>query len=190
MPGEMPSTPDAHTLHVQQLFVRHQQAVLAYVLSLEPNLADAQDIVQEVSLTISRKAGTWTRDTDFLAWVCTVARYDVLHFQRTRARRVARLDEDVFELLHDGGSIDESVFQQHVTSLQRCLEWLAPRSRELVWMRYQGARMSETSAWSVRPFQKISSPVAARTSASAAAFSSWSDMPHAWCQCAAARLAP
>ena len=42
--------------------------------------------------------------------------------------------------------------------------------------------LSETSAWSVRPFQTISSPVAARTSASAAAFSSWSDMPTLKCQ--------
>ena len=45
MTDDMP-TEDAfaHTLLVQQLFVRHQKAVLGYVLSLEPNLADAQDI--------------------------------------------------------------------------------------------------------------------------------------------------
>lgn len=140
------TAPDAHTLHVQQLFVRHQQAVLGYVLSIEPNFADAQDVVQEVFLTISRKAHTWTADTDFLAWVCTVARYETLNFQRTRARRAARLDEDVVALLHAGEVADEAAFQRRVSALQRCLGRLAPRAHELVWMRYHGAQMPEQIA--------------------------------------------
>jgi hypothetical protein len=31
--------PEDHTLRVQQLFMQHQQAVLGYVLSIEPNFA-------------------------------------------------------------------------------------------------------------------------------------------------------
>lgn len=42
--------------------------------------------------------------------------------------------------------------------------------------------LSDTSAWSVRPSQTISSPVAARTSASAAAFSSCRLILHLGCQ--------
>jgi DNA-directed RNA polymerase specialized sigma24 family protein len=49
---------DAHTLYLQQLFVRNQQAVLGSVLSMEPNFANAQDFVQEVFLAVSRKAQT------------------------------------------------------------------------------------------------------------------------------------
>ncbi len=152
--NEKPSqTPDPHTLHVQQLFVRHQQAVLGYVLSIEPNLADAQDIVQEVFLTVSRKASTWREGTNFLPWACTVARYETLMFQRSRARRVGRLDEDVVELLHGEKSFDERQFQGQLDALQTCLGRLAPRARELVLRRYHGAQMPEQIApvvgWSV-----------------------------------------
>ena len=134
-------TPEDHTLRVQQLFVQHQQAVLGYVLSIEPNFADAQDIVQEVFLAVSRKAQTWSADTGFFAWVCTVARYETLHFQRTRARRTAHLSEDVIELLHATEPVDEAQWQQRVDTLRRCLDHLAPRAKELVWRRYHGAQM-------------------------------------------------
>jgi RNA polymerase sigma-70 factor, ECF subfamily len=144
---------DPHTLHVQQLYVRHQQALLGYVLSMEPNFADAQDIVQEVFLTVSRKAAMWTLGTDFFAWVCSVARYEVLHFQRTRSRRVARLDADVLDLLHAADAPDEADFRQRVSRLQLCIDKLAPRARDLVVRRYHNAQMPEQIApdvgWSV-----------------------------------------
>jgi len=153
MRDESCHTPDDHTLHIQQLFVRHQQAVLGYVLSIEPNFADAEDIVQEVFLAVSRKAQMWSAGTDFFAWVCAVARYETLHFQRTRARRTARLDEDVVELLHAAGTLDEFQRQHRVDVLRRCLRRLAPRAKELVWRRYHGAQMPEQIAsgvgWSV-----------------------------------------
>ena len=123
--------PDDHTLDVQQLFVRHQQAVLGYVLSIEPNFADAQDIVQEAFLVVSRKAKTWTAGTDFLAWACTVARYETLHFQRTRGRRAGRLDEDVVELLYADDEVTEPELRHRVSILRGCLDRLAPRAKEL-----------------------------------------------------------
>jgi RNA polymerase sigma-70 factor (ECF subfamily) len=139
-------TPEDHTLYVQQLFVQHQQAVLGYVLSIEPNFADAQDIVQEVFLAVSRKAQTWSAGTDFFAWVCTVARYETLQFQRTRSRRTARLDENVIELLYSAEAVDEAEWQHRVDVLRRCLDRLAPRARELVRRRYHGAQMPEQIA--------------------------------------------
>jgi RNA polymerase sigma-70 factor (ECF subfamily) len=137
---------DDHSLHVQQLFVRNQQALLGYVLSMEPNFADAQDIVQEVFLVISRKAHTWSAGTNFLAWACTVARYTSLDFQRKRARRVARLDEDVMELLYGGEIPDETAADHQVKLLQTCLNRLAPKAREIVWLRYHNAEKPEQIA--------------------------------------------
>ncbi len=149
MTADTDHAPDDHTLHVQQLFVRHQQTVLGYVLSIEPNFADAQDIVQEVFLAVSRKARTWTAGTDFLAWVCTVARYETLHFQRTRARRTACLDADVIELLHAAEAVKEAEWQHRVDVLRRCLGRLAPRAKELIWRRYHGAQLPEEIATKV-----------------------------------------
>jgi RNA polymerase sigma-70 factor (ECF subfamily) len=142
----VPMPVSQHHLQVQQLFVRHQAVVLAYVLSLEPNLADAQDIVQEVFLTISRKADTFTVGSNFPAWACTVARYQTLGFQRRRARQACTLDEDVIALLEDGRTIDGPQFEEEVSVLKGCLLKLAPRARELIWARYHRQRMPEDIA--------------------------------------------
>jgi RNA polymerase sigma-70 factor (ECF subfamily) len=148
-----PPSLEEHTLNVQTLYVRHQPAILAYVLSMEPGFSDAQDIVQEVFLTLTRKAHSWTSGTNFMAWACTVARYNTLHFQRTRSRRVARLDDDVVELLHPAPSFDESAFQHRLTTLQGCMAELTPRSHQLVMLRYHHGQMpekiAETVGWSV-----------------------------------------
>ena len=149
MTGTRDNVPDDHVLRVQQLFVRHQQTVLGYVLSIEPNFADAQDIVQEVFLAVSRKAQTWSAGTDFLAWACTVARYETLHFQRTRGRRTARLDRDVIEVVYAEEAVDESEWQHRIRALRRCLGRLAPRAKELVWRRYHGAQMPGEIARSI-----------------------------------------
>lgn len=137
---------DEHTLHVQTLFVQHRQAVLAYILSLEPDVHDAQEIAQETFLTASRKADTWTAGTNFLAWACSIARFNTLHFQRTRGRRNRRLADDVVELLAEQAEDDFSVFQSQVTGLRACLKKLAPRAHELVNLRYHAGKMPEQIA--------------------------------------------
>ncbi len=144
---------DDHTLHVQTLFVQHQQALTAYVLSLEPGIHEAEEIVQETFVTASRKASTWTRGTNFLAWACTIARFKTLSFQRDRGRQKCRLADDVVELLADHTESDYSVYQAQVTELRACLNKLSPKARELVNLRYHAGLKPEQIAgeidWSV-----------------------------------------
>jgi RNA polymerase sigma-70 factor (ECF subfamily) len=144
--SQPPSTPeDIHKLRVQQLFMVHQQALLAYLLSLVPKLQDAQDLIQDVFLVVSRKADTWTEGSNFLAWACTIARYEALHFARTNKRVVVPLDADVLELLHaESPTVDH--LESQIDRLKECLQKLTPRARELVMLRYHAAEMPEAIA--------------------------------------------
>ena len=60
-----PTNEQAHTLKVQQQFMAHQQALLAYLLSIVPSQPDAQDILQDAFLVVSKKANTWTKGAMF-----------------------------------------------------------------------------------------------------------------------------
>ena len=135
-----------HTLQVQTLFVQHQQAVLAFVLSLEPGIHEAEEIVQETFVTASRKASTWTAGTNFLAWACAIARFRTLSLQRDRGRRNCRLAEDVVELLAEHAEEDFSVFQGRVSTLRGCMKELAPKAHELINLRYHAGLMPEQIA--------------------------------------------
>jgi RNA polymerase sigma-70 factor (ECF subfamily) len=143
--GDSP-TPSDHTLQVQRLFVQHQQVVLYYVLTIEPNLGDAQDIVQEAFLTVSRKAATYALGTNFPAWACTVARYQALQFQRTRARAAARLDDDVMEMLYGEDGPTPEILGPRTDALKGCLGKLAPKAADLIRRRYHLGEMPEDIA--------------------------------------------
>src|SRR6186713_360457 len=86
------------TMRVQQLFVKHQLGLRAFILSLEPNFSDAEDLLQEVFLVITRKANEFQEGTNFFAWGCTIARYKLMELLRRRARSQA-LSEEVIEAL-------------------------------------------------------------------------------------------
>ena len=146
--AESPSLSD-HTLEVQRLFVQHQQVVLYYILTIEPNLGDAQDIVQETFLSVSRKADTYLMGTNFRAWACTVARYQALQFQRARQRRAARLDEDVMDMLYGGNVPEPESLGSRIRALKGCMAKLAPKAFELIRRRYHLGQVPEEIAKTV-----------------------------------------
>ena len=150
MNNEVPTPRDeegsaAHTLRVQQLFVASQGNLLAFILSLHPALGEAEDILQETFLVVSRKAGTFREGTNFLAWACTIARFKVLEFRRRHNQQAARISDAAIELLCSEMP-EEGFLDSRLTALRDCLHKLAPRAREMIWLRYQGARDSEEIA--------------------------------------------
>jgi len=124
------------TMRVQQLFVKHQLGLRAFILSLEPNFTDAEDLLQEVFLVVTRKANEFQEGTNFFAWACTIARYKLLELLRRRAKSQA-LSEEVIEALctvEPEHHFDDS----RVALLQHCLEQLAPKARQMMYLRYYG----------------------------------------------------
>ncbi len=155
MDGESSTSLNDHTFRVQQLFVRHQRSVLAYILTMEPQLEEAEEIVQETFLTVSRKAAEWVDGTNFSSWVRSIARFNTLHSQRTRSRRTARFADDLVELIYEEDTpIDEfSDCERDLAALARCMDRLAPRAKQLIELRYQLGKLPEQIAlvmgWSV-----------------------------------------
>ncbi|MDF1860990.1 MAG: sigma-70 family RNA polymerase sigma factor [Verrucomicrobiales bacterium] len=126
-----------HTTRVQQYFVQHAASVKYFVLSLLPNPAGAEDVVQEVFLTVTAKANDFEEGTNFKAWVFAIARFKVLEHLRQAKREPYRLSEETMELLADEAAgesdTDDLEKEQHLAAaLSRCLNKLAPKSRLLI----------------------------------------------------------
>jgi RNA polymerase sigma-70 factor, ECF subfamily len=133
------------TTHVQQLFVKHQNGIMGFILSLLPDLAEAQDVLQEVFLVVTRKAADFRRGSDFFAWACTIARFKVLEARRRRRAAEVMLSAEIIELLCVSGP--EEVFaDERLQWVSDCVQRLAPRAREMVRMRYFGEQQPEEIA--------------------------------------------
>src|ERR1700722_5281921 len=131
------------TLFVQQLFVRHQSALKAFVLSLVPHFSEAEDVLQETFLTVTEKAGDFAEGSNFLAWACTIARLKVLEARRRSSRRM--FSPEIIELL--ALSIPDEVFDaRRLHALAGCLGRLSPRMRQLIELRYHREQLPQEIA--------------------------------------------
>ena len=126
--------PDKHTLHVQQLFVRHQAALKAFVLALWPDFAEAEDVIQEVFLVITRKASDFQPESNFLSWARTIARYEVMAARRKKARTM--VCSEVLEALEIACPEDFAT-DRKLKALAQCMTQLAPKAKEIMQLRYQ-----------------------------------------------------
>jgi RNA polymerase sigma-70 factor (ECF subfamily) len=135
--------PDA-TEAVQLLFVRYENSIRAFVRSLQPSLSDADDVMQETFLTVSRKASTFEPGTNFVAWACGIARLKVLENFRQRKRANVLSEAAIIALAEDAPS-PQSIHERE-RALEGCLEELTPKMRDLLWRRYSRRQSSTEMA--------------------------------------------
>jgi RNA polymerase sigma-70 factor, ECF subfamily len=71
------------------LIRRHQQSILNYIFRFMGNRADAEDLTQEVFLSIWKAAGTYRPEAKFTTWLYRIATN--LCINKQRAIRIRRL---------------------------------------------------------------------------------------------------
>ena len=142
-PKDKSEAPNA-TEEVQLLFVRHENSIRAFVRALQPSLSDADDVMQETFLTISRKASTFELGTNFVAWACGIARLKVLENFRQK-KRANVLSETAISVLAEDAPSPEALSERE-EALEGCIEKLTPKVRDLLWRRYSRRQSSTEMA--------------------------------------------
>jgi len=130
--------------NVQTLFIQHESIIRAFILGLLPSLNDADDILQETFVTVSKKADSYEAGTNFVAWACAIARFKVLESYRMRTRVNALSAAALLALAADAPPAE--ITRSREAALVRCIEKLAPKSRELLWRRYARRENSDDMA--------------------------------------------
>ena len=120
-----------------QLFVAHQRRILAFICSLLTNLADAEDVAQEVSRVLWEKFGEFRPGTDFGAWALRIAQLKVLEHRRRAHRKPLIFDDALLQQLA-ADAIDLSAdIERQQRALDDCLLQLSPQHRQLLQDRYR-----------------------------------------------------
>src|SRR6266566_4360654 len=83
--GEGPDQPAKGKLFLR-LFLQNERRLYAYILTLLPNRADADDVLQEASLVMWDKFEEEHPPDDFAAWGCRIAYFKVLDAYRKKQR--------------------------------------------------------------------------------------------------------
>jgi RNA polymerase sigma-70 factor (ECF subfamily) len=131
-----------------RLFLRNQRGLYAYVLTLLPNRADADDVLQETSLVMWDRFDADGPPTDFFAWGRRIAYHKVLDFYKKSARAQARLSRVFVERIAQSATAEAEALrlEERRTALAACIDKLPPRDRDLLNRRFaEGATTTSTS---------------------------------------------
>lgn len=135
-----------------------QATLFAFILSLLPDREAARDALQETNIAIWRKSGDFTEGTNFLAWACRIARYEVLVEHRRRQKdRHLFVDETMYDKVAVVAERMAHGHDERLEALAECVEELPEKQRTLIRGRYEpGGSVAELSEQRDQPAASIS----------------------------------
>jgi len=136
---------------VQQL-TSCQSALYAFIVSLLGGVNDANDVLQETNMKLCRKSAEYDPQQPFLRWAYAFARFEVMAHRKRRQRSRLVLDDELLATV--AAELEESAEDAdwRFKVLEKCIERLKPRQRELILARYgRGEAVQDIAARLSRP---------------------------------------
>lgn len=139
--------PDKNKQFLRQ-FLQNERRLRAYILTLLPNRADADDVLQETSMTMWDKFDSAAPPAEFLAWARRVAYHKVLDFYKKSHRTQARLSQIFLTRLAEtaAGQADALQLDDRREALAGCIEKLPPQDRELLTRRFADGATTQSAS--------------------------------------------
>jgi RNA polymerase sigma-70 factor (ECF subfamily) len=130
------------------LFLQNERRFLAYILTLLPHRADAEDALQEASLVMWDKFNPEQPPDDFAAWGCRIAYFKVLDSYKKSQRSRVRFSQELLERLAET-AIDQAAalqLDERRDALTDCIEKLRPHDRDLLTRRFAQGATTQSAA--------------------------------------------
>lgn len=135
------------------LFTSHEVRLRAFAMSLVPNWADAEDVLQQANLVLWKKFDQFQVGTEFFAWAARIVYLEAKDFRKRKLRSKIRFGDEFFDAIADEATemSDELARRQQV--LGDCVARLPEKHRQLLRLRYEhggsGVQIAGTSGRSV-----------------------------------------
>ena len=127
-------SPESATKEFISLLSLNQIRINTYILSMVGNFNDADDIIQETTLTMWQKFSEFQSGTDFLSWGISIAYYKVKEFRKRK--KLPQLSDEVIEQLHSQAPDKLKDTNLYIEKLEECLNKLNPNDYALVNQKY------------------------------------------------------
>ena len=130
--------PDVDTEAYLRLLAQNERWLATYVSSLVSGSHDADDIIQDVKITLWKQFANFMPDTNFRAWARTIALHRVLNFRRSARRNAGEaLDAAFVEAIAAEIDRNSEKLQAQAEALRFCVQKLSEAHRNVIVWRYQ-----------------------------------------------------
>lgn len=154
-----PNSPDSteQTEAYLRLLNQHDRWLATYVYSLVSRPADAEDILQEVKVTMWKHFASFEAGTNFRAWARKIATNQILNYRRSEQRRPnSTLDDEFIEAV--AAEIDRraDTLDRKADALRLCVRKLPePHRKIVVWRYYEDCGVEEIAQKSQRTVEAV-----------------------------------
>jgi RNA polymerase sigma-70 factor (ECF subfamily) len=124
--------PNAAQERFLSLFLRSEREVFRYVSAFIPNVADAEDIVQQTALALWEKFDAYDPAQPFTPWACRFALNKARQWMERRQRWQALLENGLAEELAQRREELRPEIEARLRHLEGCLNKLPEAQRSLV----------------------------------------------------------
>jgi RNA polymerase sigma-70 factor (ECF subfamily) len=118
------------------LLARHERLLGAYVMTMVPLPADADDILQEAKVVMWHAFAHFELGTNFAAWARKVCFHQVLAFRKRRHRDRLVFSDDFIQAVADEMDQAGDALVQRERALHGCLAKLSTEHRRVLELRY------------------------------------------------------
>jgi RNA polymerase sigma-70 factor, ECF subfamily len=124
------------------LLVRHDRRLRSFLATMLCNLHDIEEAVQNASLVAWRKIESFsytgaTPDEEFVRWLCTIAKFEVLTLRKSPATQLLVFEDRLLERIAAVNTERSSYLEQRYQALVHCIQRLRPRDREMAHRFYE-----------------------------------------------------
>ena len=136
MSKEPTHQPDDSRTRLTLLWTSAQPMVMAFIGSMVPNQADAEDVLQRTAYDIATNFEQYDADRPFVAWAIGIAKYKVLDYRRDASRSKIVFNDAALENIADAYSEQAEALGEQFRALRDCMEKLSDKARSLIELRY------------------------------------------------------
>ncbi|MEM1295892.1 MAG: sigma-70 family RNA polymerase sigma factor [Verrucomicrobiota bacterium] len=126
------------------LFVRYEAELRAFALTLIPQPAEADDLLQEACISMWRKIETLESEQAYRSWAYSYLRFTALNRRRKQKRSPLVFSDQLVELIANEGEEESDFAAAELETLATCLQKLDGSQRDLI-SRYYASRETTVS---------------------------------------------
>jgi len=115
-----------------RLFGLNQGRVFAYIVTLLPHWADAEDVLQRTSIVLWKKMDQFDPSGDFVRWACGVAYRETLKYLKQQNRRRQVFNEAVLSRIAQARVVRSDLLEMRHFAMGGCVEKLPLDDREII----------------------------------------------------------
>jgi len=142
-------TPAADALRMDEfvrLLAANQRRVYVYVMSLVPNATEADEVLQETNLVLWREFAKFEPGSNFAAWACKVAMFQVLAWRKRRKRDRLDFSPEFLEAVASESADNAEALEERGRLLAQCVAKLPAHQQEMLDRRYRRGESVEAIA--------------------------------------------